>query len=741
MTSLRSILTALALLLICTNLLAQKIEGTITNTKGMPLIGAYIIKGVSGEHAHSDEYGRFHLNEVAIGDTLFASHLGYERQRIILQDLSKPFRIKLQEGAVVLDEVTIRPEIDALNLFSRVDLLTRPVISSQEVLTQVPGLIIGQHAGGGKAEQIFLRGFDIDHGTDVNITVDGVPVNMVSHAHGQGYADLHFLIPETIEGVDFGKGTYYADKGNFTTAGYVDFKTKDRIDESLISVEAGQFNTQRILSMLNLSNHTDHSAYIAAEYLSTDGPFESSQNFGRLNIMAKYQGNITDNDRLSFTASHFNSSWDASGQIPQRAVDQGLITRFGAIDDTEGGTTSRTNIVLEYDKRLDASSFIKNTIFYSYYDFELFSNFTFFLNDPVNGDQIRQREARNLFGINSEFNKTIDIGNAQGHMQLGINLRSDDVNENELSRTLNRREVRSFVQLGDVNESNLGAYLNTQFELGKWSVNPSVRVDYFDFQYFDDLASTYAPQSSTNAIVSPKLNFLYNHSSSIQYYLKLGKGFHSNDTRVSVLNTRESLPAAYGGDLGFIWKPTKRMFINAAIWNLYLEQEFVYVGDEGVVEPSGRTNRQGIDLSMRYQPLNWLYWNVDANYAHARAIDEAEGEAFIPLAPDFTLSSGLNIMHPSGISAGINVLHLSDRPANENNTIIAEGYTVVNANVAYEFKRIKLGVQIRNLLDTDWNETQFATNSRLENEAEPVEEIHFTPGTPFFLKGTVSYIF
>jgi outer membrane receptor protein involved in Fe transport len=206
-------------------------------------------------------------------------------------------------------------------------------------------------------------------------------------------------------------------------------------------------------------------------------------------------------------------------------------------------------------------------------------------------------------------------------------------------------------------------------------------------------------------------------------------------------NGREILPAAYSSDLGFIWKPINRMMVNVAIWNLFLEQEFVYVGDEGIVEPSGRSNRQGTDLSLRYQPLEWLYLDFDANYTYARAIDEETGNDLIPLAPDFTMVAGATVKHESGLYGNINVRYLKDRPANEDNSIVAAGYTVVDFSTGYRWKNLDLGIQIQNLLDTEWNETQFATESRLRNETEPVEEIHFTPGTPFFLRGSLSYYF
>ena len=235
---------------------------------------------------------------------------------------------------------------------------------------------------------------------------------------------------------------------------------------------------------------------------------------------------------------------------------------------------------------------------------------------------------------------------------------------------------------------------------------------------------------------------LYNQSNALQLYFKTGKGFHSNDTRVVLAQeANKILPAAFGFDLGYIWKPSPKMLVNMAYWHLYLEQEFVYVGDAGIVEPSGKTRRQGVDLSYRYQPLEWLFWNLDINYTHARAIEEAAGENFIPLAPDFTFVSGLNLLFKSGLYGGLNVRHLADRPANEDNSIVADGYTITDLNAGYNWKNMSLGIQVQNLFDIAWNETQFATESRLQNEPTAVEEIHFTPGTPFFIKATIQYNF
>lgn len=718
------------------------VRGKVMDFSYIPLPNAHISNISSGSHAHTDGEGLFLLKNTSLGDTLRITHLSYEPASLIVASLDDLIFVQLEESIISLDHLVITPSINALNLVSEIDLKTSSVNSSQDILRKVPGLFIGQHAGGGKAEQIFLRGFDIDHGTDITIDVDGLPVNMVSHAHGQGYADLHFVIPETVEKIDFGKGPYYADKGNFNTAGYVSFATKKSLDKCSIKLESGLFNTYRMLGMLNVLDSKNNKAYLALEHMASNGPFESPQNFRRFNVFGKFSSQLSPSDAIGITVSHFSSTWDASGQVPQRAVDQGLITRFGAIDDTEGGTTGRSNFSMQYSKSLGNNNFIKNTLFYTLYDFELFSNFTFFLEDPINGDQIKQKEKRKILGLNSEYNQSFVFGEMDALLRIGLQLRNDFSSDNQLSNTLNRREILNFIQKGNINETNLGVFANVDLNYGKWTFNPSIRFDHFDFIYEDDLAPAFDKSSESKSILSPKLNVLYNHNTSLQFYIKTGKGFHSNDTRVVVAQKgKQILPAAYGGDLGFIWKPLSSLFINAASWILYSEQEFVYVGDAGIVEPSGKSRRYGFDLGLRYQPKPWVFFNFDMNYTLARAIEEEIGQQYIPLAPDMTMVGSLKLKHPSGFTFGTDLRYIKDRPANEDFSIVAKGYTIVDANVGYLWKDLNFGLHIQNLLDTDWNETQFATESRLQNESDSVEEIHFTPGTPFFIKGSISYAF
>ncbi|GAA3521239.1 TonB-dependent receptor [Aquimarina addita] len=723
----------------------QNIRGKIIDNFAYPLAEAYIYNTSSEKHTHTLENGLFSLGKNTIGDTISIRLLGFKTKKIILreQDVTSPLTITLHPEIFQLDELILKQEIDPLSVITKIDSKTNPVNSSQEILRKIPGLFIGQHAGGGKAEQLFLRGFDVDHGTDVAISVDGIPVNMVSHAHGQGYADLHFVIPETINNLNFGKGPYYADQGNFNTAGFVAMHTKEKFNTNTIKLELGDFNTFRTIGLFNLmEGAAKKDLSLAIEYLESDGAFESPQNFNRINLNAKYTALLSDNNKLNITASHFVSRWDASGQIPERAVADRTISRFGAIDDTEGGNTSRTNLSATYSKFISDNTTLKTNAYYSLYDFELYSNFTFFLNDPINGDQIKQFEDRSISGFSSILTTRTLLGTTTTDFNIGIGLRNDKINDNELSSTLNRKEIISILSLGNVDETNAYGFLDATLDYGRLKITPGVRLDYFKNLYEDNLQDTYETQSSTSFMVNPKLKISYDVTDNINIFLKSGTGFHSNDTRVVVARSADKvLPRAYGVDMGLSWKPFKSLFLNTTGWYLGLEQEFVYVGDEGVVEPSGQTKRLGADLSARYQINDWLFLNSDFTYTYARSTDEPSGQDYIPLAPKITAAGGITVNNFHEFSGGLQYRHLGDRAANEDNSIIAEGYTVIDANINYTIKNITVGIRVENLFDTEWNETQFATTSRLANETEPVEEIHFTPGTPFFIKGNISYSF
>ena len=720
---------------------------------GLELVGATVRLDPVGLYTNSNTLGFFTYSNLPAGNyTLTINYLGFETKSLtgltVRDGETTAIRIELDPAPINLQDVEVKTSVSQpFQSISALDIRTRPITTTQDILRTVPGLFIAQHAGGGKAEQIFLRGFDIDHGTDINLTVDGMPVNMVSHAHGQGYADLHFVIPELIDNVAFKKGPYDADAGNFATAGLVKFKTSDILDHSFLKVEAGQFATARAVGAFNLlgknAERRNQSAYIASETYFSDGYFDSPQAFNRFNLFGKFRALMDDDQRVTISASAFQSSWDASGQVPERAVQSGLIDRFGSIDNTEGGKTSRYNFNFEYIKSLENNSLIKNQLFYIDYAFELYSNFTFFLEDPVNGDQIRQKEHRRILGYNGSYQNSGSLLGKKIDTEIGLFFRNDQTDNSELSHTVQRERTNYRLALGDINETNTGVYASETWHLSpKFALNAGLRADIFQSAYDDKLDTLYAPGRVSTGIVSPKLNLYFDPSSTLRLYLSGGYGFHSNDTRVVVpQNGQQILPKALGADLGAIFKPSPALLLNVAAWTLALDQEFVYVGDAAIVEAGGKTLRLGADVSARLQVFRHLFLDADFTYSHARSVDEPEGARYIPLAPKFTATGGIVWEQNQGFFGSLRFRHLGDRAANEDNSLTATGYFLLDAVAGWKKGKFEFGLNAQNLLNSAWKEAQFETESRLRNEIEPVSEIHFTPGTPFFVKGYVRFNF
>lgn len=727
------------------------IKGQVISSEGSnPIVGATIILENTDKGTTTDLLGNFHLKNLPQGNyKLIISYLGFVKlaKNISLNE-NHINKFYLKPTSVNIKEVTISPNksIENNESIAGIDKLLRPVNSAQDLLQLVPGLLIAQHAGGGKAEQIFLRGFDIDHGTDFNISVDGMPVNMVSHAHGQGYADFHFVIPETVDHLKVFKGPYTTRFGDFATSGTGEFFTKNSIERNEIKAELGMFDTYRVLGMFKLldqkhllSNEKEN-AYLAGEYVFANSYFNNKQKLNRYNLFGKYSGLINDNNYFIFSASTFFADWDASGQVPQRAVEAGIIDRYGSIDPTEGGQTQRTNVNAILTTTNKDQSIIKNQIYYVNYYFNLYSNFTFFLNDSVRGDQINQTDRRHILGYSGTYQKDILLLGKTLHITAGLGTRNDFTNI--ALKNSEKRTVLDTIVSGKVYQQNTNTYLDFTLDINEqFSINAGTRFDYFQFKFSEDKTDSL---SGIKSIIraSPKLNFYYLAHEKLQFFLKSGIGFHSNDARAVVINKVEnSLPKAYGSEVGSEFKIGNRILMNAALWGLYLENELVYVGDAGTVETNNPTKRIGTDLSLRYQLTKKLFADIDFNYNYGRLVGVPEGGNFIPLAPRITSIGGLTYKQERGFNASLRYRFIDSRPANETNSVTAKGSFIIDAVFAYKFPNLDFGLSIENLLNTVWNQAQFDTESRLFNEVLPVSELHYTPGTPLFIKGNVSFRF
>jgi outer membrane receptor protein involved in Fe transport len=692
--------------------------------------------------------------------SLRAGTLGYKAKNqpvTLVSGEARGLAITLATTNLNLAEVTVSQPRDpnqTLAAISHIDQTLRPLNSAQDLLRLVPGLFIAQHAGGGKAEQIFVRGFDADHGTDFSVNIDGLPVNMVSHAHGQGYADFHFVIPETVEQLKVYKGPYTARFGDFATAGAAEFTTKTSLDRSQVKVEVGQYNTYRALVLLDLlgAHHLlskrPESAYVAAEYNFTNSYFDNPQHFKRFNGLAKYTGQLSEKTSLTLLGSHFTSSWDASGQIPDRAVSEGLISRFGSLDPSEGGNTARTNGYAILTTALPHDATLRQQVYYSRYYFNLFSNFTFFKDDPVNGDEIDQRDTgRNLYGYTGTYDRDDYLEAKALHSTLGVGTRIDDTGL-QLRHAV-QRQLLDTVSTGRLHEQNLHAYLEETLTLTpRLTVNTALRADLFVFDFRGTVADSTGASAPLRgrvnaARVSPKLNFYYQLSPAVQLFVRSGLGFHSNDARAVVRSTNSSqaLPRATGAEVGSTFKPVPNLVVNAALWTLHSQDELVYSGDAGTTESAGPSRRFGVDVSGRYQLTTSLFIDADANFSHGRLVGVAEGENYIPLAPTFTSIGGLTYRQAKGLSGSLRYRYLDARPAIEDNSIRARGYFLLDAVLSYTRPRYQVGATVQNLLNAAWAEAQFATDSRLRGETTSVNEINFTPGTPFYLKLNASVFF
>ncbi|OLC17442.1 MAG: hypothetical protein AUH29_01845 [Candidatus Rokubacteria bacterium 13_1_40CM_69_27] len=619
------------------------------------------------------------------------------------------------------------------------DFELRPQGRPADVLRLAPGLVISQHAGGGKAEQYFLRGFDADHGTDLAIFVDGVPVNLRSHAHGQGYADLHFLIPETVKQLEVLKGPYHVEFGDFATAGAFTFVTRDVVDENTVEASGGMFGTQRYLTLLSPTRDA-LKTLVAVEGFVTDGPFERGQNFQRFNGFAKASATLAEGTDLSFSASHYRSAWHASGQIPERGVRAGLIDRFGAIDNSEGGQTQRTNVQAELRWRPSEGELVTVRPYLTYYALDLFSDFTFFLNDPVNGDGIEQVDRRVLAGLDAQYQHRAAPLGLPLTSTTGFQYRIDAVHVVLLSQTDRHRLGRR--QDVDVREQSYSPFVKLDLIPFPWlRVITGARGDIFHYDVADNLHGEGGrlTGNATRAVPSVKANVVLGPWYRTEFFANFGTGFHSNDARAVILDPRlPALPTARGYEFGVKTQVIPRVEVSATYWVLDLQSELVFNGDDGTTEPRGPSHRVGGELATRVKLLDWLTFSGDVTVSRAQF---DTGKA-VPLAPRLTARADLTARLPGGLATSLGVRYLGDRFADEDRQRTAHGYTLVDFTARYRYKAVEAFLSVENVLDAAYREAQFFFTSRLRGEpAEGVADIHFTPGNPRTILGGLAVHF
>jgi outer membrane receptor protein involved in Fe transport len=636
------------------------------------------------------------------------------------------------------------------------DLVLRPHATPEDILRVVPGLVIAQHQGGGKADQLFLRGFDADHGTDVALFFDGIPINMPSHGHGQGYVDLHFLIPEIIDRIDVTKGPYYPEYGNFDTAGAINLRTRRSFASSSVFAEYGRFDTYRVVGIAS-PKLSEGLPWLAAEVAGTNGPFDSPERLQRYNIFAKETLALNANTLFSLLASAYGSAWNASGLIPLRAVNAGRLARFGSIDPSEGGQTQRQMVLATLEHQRSSDS-VQISAYLVRYRLRLFSDFTFQLRDPENFDQIEQNDSRTYAGMHARFRSTRSWGDLKLVSTLGAQARYDDIRA-ELWHDAGRERLATCFAEGAnpctnalISEGNLSLYAQQDLRFARWlRIVAGVRADLFEFNVADQKPLPTEPRSAPStglvqkSIVNPKLQIVLRPTTWWDLYLDGGGGFHSNDARgVIAARGQGALPRAWGGEIGtrLRWW---RVDLAAALWILYLQSEQVFSADEGATVPSASTRRYGVDLEARWEILSWLWADADLALSKARFTqDRGEGTAVV-LAPTRVATLGITALHPDGYKARVGLRYVGDRPATQDRELTADGYTIVDLSLGYRRSFWEIGLVVENLFNRPWREAQFANDSQLliapYSEAAPVRDIHFTPGNPIHARASLALYF
>ncbi|MFO0774675.1 MAG: TonB-dependent receptor plug domain-containing protein [Nitrospiraceae bacterium] len=624
--------------------------------------------------------------------------------------------------------------------------LLQPQGRPAQVLRLIPGFIAVEHSGGaGKADQYFLRGFDADHGTDVAFFADGMPVNFRTHAHGQGYTDLNFIIPETIEGVDVYKGGYHTEFGDFATAGAVNFRTRAVVQEGVLQAAGGQFGTQRYMVMLSPTVDKVRTL-VAAEAYYTDGPFQHDNRYFRSNLFGKATLNPTPRSELSLTGTFHKAQWNGSGEIPLRAVTDGTIDRFGAIDPSEGGRTLRSTGRLNYHYDTTSGGQFFANAYGQYYKFDLYTNFTSFLSDPVNGDGFQQSDQRVVYGGDVGYKQVVSLFGVPGAVTVGAQARVDDIHLRLAPQV--RRTVLGTTIDSDVQEASYAPYVKAEVQPLSWMrVVGGLRSELFTFDVRNrcEACAERPAGRTTSGVVLPKGSLILGPWANTELFLNYGDGFHSNDARAAVAGGSAPIARARTYEAGIRSKPwgADGVELTATAWALDLQQELVFVGDAGTTEVRGASRRRGVEVAARGNIYGPLSFNGSVTWTKA---EFRNGDA-IPLAPEWTAYGALLLKWPEGLTSQLQATYLGVRPLIEDRSEKAPSWVDVDLSERYRipvklpYGRLEAFLFIQNLLNTKWEQATFYFASRLRNEAAGINDLHFVPGNPRFFMGGLSWYY
>lgn len=629
-----------------------------------------------------------------------------------------------------------------------------PVLRPGEALEMVPGLIVTQHAGDGKANQYFLRGFNLDHGTDFATWLDGMPLNMPSHAHGQGYTDLNPLIPELIERIDYRKGPYNAQDGDFASAGVAHIRSVRRLDAGLAQATLGAHGYTRTLLAGSPAAGAGQLLY-ALELFHNDGPWQVPEHYRKANGLLRYSQGSRDNG-FALTGMAYHGRWTSTDQVAQRAVDSGLIGRFGSLDPTAGGRTSRTSLSGEWSTR-DKDSHTRASAWWLQSGLDLWSNFQYCLNDIAvsggcaTGDQFEQSERRKAGGLVLSHTRVTRWGERDVVNSLGLQARTDRLNPVGLYQT-SARVRGATVREDRVAQHSLGLWAQSEI---RWSEHfrsvAGLRGDSYRFRVEAGLPANSG--RARDALITPKLALVAGPWNKTELYLNAGHGFHSNDARGTTISVDPADPGTAvdkvqplvrtrGVELGVRteWRPGWQSTL--AVWQLDTASELLFIGDAGTTEASRPSRRRGVEWTHFIAVTPWLALDADLAWSHARFRDSAPEGPYIPGAVTSTANLGVTVASLGPWSGALRLRRFGPRPLVEDNSVRSTGSTLVNLRLGYRISpRTQLTLDIYNLTNRKVNDIEYAYDSQLPGETAPVFDRHVHPTEPRSARLTLSHRF